>query len=266
MIEQHLSGDGWGGTIKLETKSGQAAELLERLIGWIRQVNDRLGLQPELTRSVPERAISPSQTAMDKPGISEPPLVFAPERKAPVQYCVSYAWGDDTETGRERAEIVDRLCREAEDRGIAILRDKTAMGMGDRISVFMRRLVQGDRIFVILSRKYLQSVFCMTELYWIWLECRANDQAFIDRVRVFVLPDANISTLAERAAHTIFWRGQYDELKKLNDLDVLSVSDYEQYRRIGKFVQDVREILSLVADTLRPTTFDDLVKYGLDEP
>ncbi|MBK8909616.1 MAG: hypothetical protein IPM60_17640 [Rhodospirillales bacterium] len=41
--------------------------------------------------------------------------------------------------GRDRAAIVDQLCGEADARGIRILRDKDAVGLGARISKFMNQ-------------------------------------------------------------------------------------------------------------------------------
>jgi internalin A len=61
-----------------------------------------------------------------------------------VEYYVSYAWGDDTTEGREREAVVDRLCSEAEARGKRVIRDKTAMKIGDRISTFMDRIGKGS--------------------------------------------------------------------------------------------------------------------------
>jgi internalin A len=52
------------------------------------------------------------------------------------EYYVSYAWGDLTARGKERDEFVDRLCAAAQQRGIRILRDKTALGVGESISNF----------------------------------------------------------------------------------------------------------------------------------
>ena len=59
---------------------------------------------------------------------------------------------------------MDRFCAEAEKKGIKIIRDKTAMRYGDRISKFMKPHRSGDRIFVFLSDKYLKSAYCMNEL------------------------------------------------------------------------------------------------------
>jgi internalin A len=86
---------------------------------------------------------------------------------------VSYAWGDDrTPEGRAREEIVDRLCHAAIGQGHSILRDKDVLSSGDSISAFMRRIGSGDRIFVIMSDKYLRSPHCMFELSEIWRTSR----------------------------------------------------------------------------------------------
>ena len=47
--------------------------------------------------------------------------------------------------------------RAGQARGITILRDKTGLGLGESITRFMQKLGAGDRVFVILSEKYLKS-------------------------------------------------------------------------------------------------------------
>ena len=86
--------------------------------------------------------------------------------------------------GRAREAVVDELCADAERRGIRILRDKTTLGLGDRISAFMRRIGQGDRVFVVLSDKYLRSPYCMFELSELWRTSQAEGEKFLRRVRV----------------------------------------------------------------------------------
>ena len=123
------------------------------------------------------------------------------------EYYISYAWGDDSShDAREREQFVDRLCAEAETRGITIIRDKTAMRFGDRISKFMNRIARGDRIFIVLSDKYLKSVYCMHELFDVWRNCREDDAEFIKRTRVYALPCATLSTALDRAQYAIHWR------------------------------------------------------------
>ena len=77
----------------------------------------------------------------------------------------------------------------------------------------MKRIGHGDRVFVIMSRKYLCSPFCMFELSEIWRISRQEGEAFLQRVRVYTLPDAKIrnrpigcsglTTGRERTTHLI---------------------------------------------------------------
>jgi internalin A len=263
LIEQEVPPDAWHGTVRLHTKGSQGRDLLDRLTAWIKHENDRMGLRPELKSGAPPASrLSALQSA-------EPPLVFGPEPATQPVHCVSYAWNDNTPGSSDREAIVNKLCAEAEGRGIKILRDKTDMRLGDRISAFMPRLAQGDRVFVILSEKYLRSIYCMTELYEIWLNCKGKDHIFRSRIRVFALPDAKISTLFERVEHAAWWKQQHARVKALVDKhgeDFLSDADYAQFRRMGHFVRHAPDILSLIQDTLRPRSFEELVRYGFDDP
>ena len=106
------------------------------------------------------------------------------------------------EEGKEREAIVDRLCQAAEARGEVVIRDKAAMRIGDRISIFMDRIGKGavnGRVCIVLSDAYLRSPYCMHELFDVWRNCREEDATFIERTRVFVLPSAQISTAIERS-------------------------------------------------------------------
>ncbi len=255
LIEQEVPPNGWQGTVQLHTKGSQGRDLLHRLAAWIEQENDRMGLRPEIKSSAPEVSRS-SGTQSD-----EPPLVFGPEPSAQPVYCVSYAWNDDIPGGPDREAIVNRLCAQAEDCGIKILRDKTDMRLGDRISAFMHRLAQGDRVFVILSEKYLRSIYCMTELYEIWFNCRGKDHIFLSRIRVFALPDTKISTLFQRVEHAAWWKQQHARVKALIDehgVDFLSDADYAQFRRMvqipvhrGQSFRRIADSVPVIADSFR---------------
>jgi hypothetical protein len=69
------------------------------------------------------------------------------------------------EEDRQRQEVVGRLCRTLEKENWHVVRDKTALRYGDLISPFMKTLGQPDLVIVVLSAKYLQSPYCMTELH-----------------------------------------------------------------------------------------------------
>jgi hypothetical protein len=116
-----------------------------------------------------------------------------------------------------------------------------------------------------MSDKYLRSIYCMTELYEIWLRCMADEDIFRKRVHVFTLPDARISNVLLRSEYISWWQEEHAKIERLmreKGQDILSVSDYEEFRRMGHLVRHLPDILSLVQDVLRPRDFHELVEYG----
>jgi formylglycine-generating enzyme required for sulfatase activity len=187
----------------------------------------------------------------------------------PPKIFVSYAWGDDlTPEGWEREVLVDRLCEDAAARGVTILRDRSALRTGDSIDAFMRQIGAGDRIFIFLSDKYLRSPFCMFELSEIWRNSRREDQTFLDRVRLYPLPDAAYRTTDDWISWAVYWENRYEEM-------VIQVKDnirrgiepvFRRMERMRSFYQEVTPILALLADRVSARDFDDFKRYGFDEP
>jgi Leucine-rich repeat (LRR) protein len=200
---------------------------------------------PEPEDAAPERAMEFTMPPSDK-----------------ISYCVSYAWND------ESTVIVDRLCREAEHREIKILRDTNGLGIGESITKFMKKLGARDRVFVILSDKYLKSPYCMSELLEVWRNCKEELEVLRQRIRVYHLPSAKMMTPLERLECAAYWD---DELQKLDEVvrkrgpGLLAGADLERYKRMREFVHHVGDMLALIADTLLPRDFDQLVKYGFGD-
>ena len=143
------------------------------------------------------------------------------------------------------------------------------MSYGDRISKFMKEIGKGDRIFIVLSDKYLRSTYCMSELLDAWINCKENEEEFVRRTRVFVLDCAKIGTPKERAQYAIYWREKFKELEELiktEGYDVLAAEDLIDHARMRRFVYETPNILKLVQDVLRPRDFEEFVKYGFDDP
>ncbi len=153
------------------------------------------------------------------------------------------------------------MCEKAKRQGIEIIRDKDFMSQGDSITRFMQQIAEGQRVYVVLSQKYLRSPFCMFELHEIYRECRQRDDEFRRRVRVITLPDANIFSDPERMAHAERWREERDELDALIrkcGVDVAGEHATRRVRLMTRFANDTADILALVADTLNPTAVDDI--------
>ena len=172
LVEQRYTED-WAGEIHIQTQRGQAQALLERLLQFIDDRHVAIGARAS-DRTFASRALEKASEPT-----KEAQIMPAPEPSTKTEYYVSYAWNDDTPGSPEREAFVDQLCAAAEKKDIKIIRDKTAMRYGDRISKFMSRIAHGDRIFIVLSDKYLKSAYCMHELFDVWRNCREDDAEFI---------------------------------------------------------------------------------------
>jgi internalin A len=273
LIEEELI-EGWRVRIKVSTQRGQAAVLLQRLVALIEEEHRRTGVSPSIrkvTRAPLRFLVKPgyAEAIVERAPGPPPPLKFGQEPAAKPEYFVSYAWKDETSEGKERELIVDRLCVAAEERGVTILRDKKVVGLGDRISKFMQLIGRGNRVFVVLSDKYLKSPYCVYELYELWRNCRQNDDEFLSHVRVYTLPDAKIWTPLDRAKRAAYWRdesGRLEAVFKDYGYDILGKTDVQKYLLMKQFSHQIGEILATVADILQPRNFEEFLKYGFDDP
>jgi internalin A len=258
LIEQHMA-DAWHGVIRVQTQGGDAARLHEQLCAWIdrRSGHDGLKAARSARRPMPVAEEIPAPDTADKP-----PGIVGPAPRTAPEYFVSYAWGDDlTPEGKDRETIVDRLCAaaEARDPPIRIVRDKTTLRTGDPIMPFMQRIGAGDRVFVILSEKYLRSPWCMFELLEVWRHSRADPDDFRRRVRVYALPDAKAATTRDRIANAVYWKQEHDGIEatiKEHGAAVLGTHDFEAFKRMGEFYRSVPDILATLFNTVQPRTFE----------
>ena len=156
----------WSGQILVSTRGGQAMELLERLKKWIGEELTRSGcrdakiIEPmaDKPRSARSKRSGRKRAVELEPEDAVPalPLKFSAPPSDAITYCVSYAWNDESKA------VVDRLCEQSKQRGITILRDTDRAAASVRASRGLcKGSQQGDRVFVILSDKYLKS----TKLY-----------------------------------------------------------------------------------------------------
>jgi internalin A len=259
LIEEEMTGD-WQGAIHVRTQDGQAAVLLQEAVDLIERVQTQLAIQPT--------ALERSSPAIELRDAAE--MSIQQKKSVMPEWYVSYAWGDDrTPEGRAREEIVDRLCDAAKARGHAILRDKEVLSLGDSISAFMRRIGTGDRVFVILSDKYLRSPHCMFELSEVWRTSRHEGKAFLERVRIYALPDANIFTPTDWMDWAIYWKKEHDALESRaleHGIELLGEPGFRRLTQLRNFYSQVSDVLGTLADIVQPRTFEELQRYGFDDP
>jgi internalin A len=181
------------------------------------------------------------------------------------KYAISYAWNETDSTGLDLEAPVNLLCDAAGARNIEILRDKQSMVFGASIRSFMLDIARSQRIFIFLSDKYLKSTYCMRELYETWRECRQDAEELKQRVRVFKLPDANISDVHARAAYREYWDREHQRRNALhqqiglrgNDLDELDFIESLKHR-------DLMKVLGVFQDTLRYNRIEEFIAAAFD--
>jgi internalin A len=257
LIEQVAgeTGPAWRGQIQVKTQGPQAAQLLAILQKEIEGKTRDWNLHMEHTTKPAPQPEPPAAPAT----ITQ--LQFSAEPAATIRYGVSYGWTADS------SKLVNDLCQAAQARGITIVRDSNTLRLGDRIAPFMQHLAAQDRIFVILSDKYLKSPNCMYELFEIWRNARLNDADFLARVRVYRLLDADIFSPKARAKIATYWKTQFAELDaelKQHGADILGAEDFKNYKRMQDFAHHIGDILYVVADTLQPKAFDELLQIGFN--
>jgi internalin A len=108
----------------------------------------------------------------------------------------------------------------------------------------------------------------MFELFEIWRNSRQDEDEFLKRCRVYSLGDAQIWILLGRLKYAKHWKAQYDEVANaVKEVPtILGESDYAQFKLMQDFVNHVGDVLAAFAKIVQPRSFEDLVKYGFEDP
>lgn len=178
---------------------------------------------------------------------------------------VSYAWGDDTtKTGMEREQIVDLLCTTLATNGIRIGRDKDDVKAGDSIEEFAKKIARADRIVAVLSKKSLESKYCMVyELFQAFRRCNYQIDEFQDKVIALVLDDAKeiLSNDDQLSQLVSGWKAKAKSLRATlarDDSDRLSYREWTWLRTMEEMAGRLREMLAAINDIVMPRGFDTI--------
>jgi internalin A len=209
----------------------------------------------------------------EAPAAPPPQLGPAPVhtfQKTGREVYISYAWGDHTPAGQERQRIVDGLVSALRQRpeGITVRIDRDEMRPGDLISAFMDRLSAADRIIVVISAKYLQSEYCMYELFKIYQNCCKSAESFHRRIIPIILPDAGFSGgPAARLKPAFYWSQQEQELTSLvsGNPQAVGTTMFKKYRLIGEFARNTSDMIEYLNDQLQPRDYDRQIEDGFTE-
>jgi internalin A len=258
------------GMIRFQAWGERARQLIEPLLGELQRLP--VGQAPQIAWRGGEAANGPSYRTVNADGTPETGLndLEIPDRlelpaKSQAEAYVSYAWGDNSsQDARQRTEVVERLCQRLAQEGWNVLRDSGVMRPGELISGFIKRIGRADRVIVVLSDKYLQSTYCMTELYGIYQRSVGEKEDFLRRVIPLTLQDARIGTRDDRLACAQYWKRAFENL----DADfadperrkLLGEGDFAEYRAMRQWYTQLSDMLRHINDVLHPHGFDAIVK------
>jgi internalin A len=248
------------GSITLEAWGEEPDKLIDAVLRTLTDIP--VGQPPEVTRTSDRSGLPTPDVIVAAGGVESlkvSPRSPLPEG-SPKQVFVSYAWGDDSPQGKERGAVVERLCHQLHAWDYKVFRDKDHMRPGDLISDFMKLLSGGSRVIVILSEKYLRSVYCMTELHEVFVQSRNDKADFLRRIVPLTLADARIDTIRERNDHVRHWRNEVEGLRQDVAEGLLGPGDYRDWHKMTRWVTDVSEMLKHIVDVLHPHGFEQIVQ------
>ena len=221
------------------------------------------GLSHTVRRVPFGKPVLPLQSATSKDGTIIPSL-NAPAPPATTEVYVSYSWGEDTtEAGRQREQIVDRLCSTVTASGQAIGRDKERMRGGDSIERFAHEISKARRIIAVISEKSLHSEFCMAhELFRAFRRCDYQRAEFQEKVIGLVMDDAK-PYLKDHLTVVALAKEWQERLVKLRT-ELLSLDPNRKSPNLWVFVDMMEDMCPRLPDMLNALR-DIVMKRGFDE-
>ena len=188
----------------------------------------------------------------------------------PLVY-VSYAWGDDeTDAGKERELIVDKLCEVLKKYdGIKVGRDKSRQKFGDSIEGFAAEIAMADIMFAVVSKKYLRSYHCMVEeLHQAFRRVNYNREEFGKKVCLVLLDDAkpDINVSQDLIDHWDRLSQERDsKLQRTDPGKTKSPHGWTSLENIEAMKSRMIDMLSALTDPVLPRGYDQITLNDFQE-
>ena len=239
------------GCITVEAVGQGATPLAKHLVESIQRLN--MGRPPQVTwelgearHDAPAEAQAPatSEQAFAAVNPAHPPRLAGEAQ--PVY--VSYAWGGESDA------LVDEFERRLPE-NFKLIRDRGAMRPGDWISRFMADIGRADLVLVVLSDKYLRSVYCMRELLHLFNTSLGDRDRLMQRMVPLVVGELKCGRARDRDPYVTYWEEQHaalDKVLKKRGLASVGEADRAEWLAMQDFQHRVSDMLAWVADTLMP--------------
>ena len=183
------------------------------------------------------------------------------EKEFHAEIYISYAWKNEGE------EMAVELKKAFQDNKIRLIRDKDDLHYKESIRKFMDDIGKGH-VVLIISKKYLESDYCMYEL----IEIRKNSDSleeFKKRIFPIVLEDAVIFNPQKRLKYLEYWQGKMNEVDQGAQKSGLKTPHglNERYAEYKDYLENFEELVGFISDMNyyntdmhRETNYHDLIK------
>jgi len=165
----------------------------------------------------------------------------------------SYAWKDKVEEGMElddslpnRETLVTDMYNSLTQSGFLIRRDKEGCGYGEYIDEFMKEIGKGELIIVFLSKKFLFSEYCMSELLLVAQRDFFGKKEFKQRILPIVVEKLELNDLKFKDQLMDYWKKKAKENKRYykKHKDNLSDDEKDECKRIINISENFSRLTS----------------------
>lgn len=231
--------------------------LADRLIESVLTLLDRVaaGQRMEVERQAPFAGVETAALRLQPDSASQPAPRFEELRIVDSDVYFSYAWGEDTsDAGRHSEQVVDALYRLLPQWGLTPFRDKVDVRFGDRIPDFMRRIARAERLIAILSKKSLESFYCMREILRAYQHSFHDAVEFQKRIKPVLMREVDVSSPFSRLKLRQIW----DERLKI--LRAEHGNEGEETRFVADLCNHWEGMLKAINDIRCPQSMEEAAK------
>ena len=104
----------------------------------------------------------------------------------------------------------------------------------------MNEIGTAKYVLVVLDRKYIQSEYCMYELYQVFVNSGTDKDRFLQKLHLVVLPDSDLYNSFTISEYLSYWKSKVDSIKHANDIK----------KHLNKIYVNLEDILLSLSDKL----------------
>ncbi|WP_161967152.1 leucine-rich repeat domain-containing protein [Fimbriiglobus ruber] len=244
------------GAIVLNARGPRARDLLQTLVEIVTQLP--LGQAPRLDPSdFFDRTVRPTLPATPIPAKEPSPVDLLRPAFPRRTLFVSYRHGESRKYLDELIPVLETVTGNP----ARVVWDKNLRN-DESISGFIESVRTIPVLVSLLGPSYLQSRYCLSELFGVYESSGCKLDPFRVRVLPLILDDAKIDDVIDRGRHAQHWSSKAKELGALAGDFHLADADYGMGKQMHDWGKWLGDALSTLADPLLPRGWPDIKADG----